>query len=105
VESDEIIWLPDKNLGSNVSKITEKKMIIWEGYCNTHDMLTVIDVMEMRTKHPNAKFVVHSECRPKVVQLVDFIGSTTAIIKYCKESGFNEFIVGTEDGTSISKNG
>ena len=99
VESDEIIWVPDKNLGDYVSKHTDKKMIIWEGYCNTHDMLTVKDVMEMKAQHPNAQFVVHPECRPEVVKLGDFVGSTTAIIKYCKESDCQEFIVGTEDGT------
>ena len=99
VDSDEIIWVPDKNLGDYVSKFTSKKMIIWEGYCNTHDMLTVKDVEEMRAQYPNAQFVVHPECRPEVVKLGDFVGSTTAIIKYCKESDCKEFIVGTEDGT------
>ncbi len=74
-------------------------MIIWEGYCNTHDMLTVKDVEEMKAQYPNAQFVVHPECRPEVVKLGDFVGSTTAIIKYCKESDCQEFIVGTEDGT------
>jgi quinolinate synthase len=99
VEGDEVIWVPDKILGDYVAKNTNKKMIIWEGYCNTHDMLTVKDVEEMKAKHPNAQFVVHPECRPEVVKLGDFVGSTTAIIKYCKESDCQEFIVGTEDGT------
>jgi quinolinate synthase len=99
VQSDEIIWVPDKNLGDYVSKFTNKKMIIWEGYCNTHDMLTVKDVEEMKAQYPDAQFVVHPECRPEVVRLGDFVGSTTAIIKYCKESPCQEFIVGTEDGT------
>ncbi|TLS48638.1 quinolinate synthase NadA [Paenibacillus antri] len=99
VDSDEIIWVPDKNLGDYVSKFTDKKMIIWEGYCNTHDMLTVKDVVEMRQQYPNALFVVHPECRPEVVKLADFVGSTTAIIDYCKKSDHQEFIVGTEDGT------
>jgi quinolinate synthase len=99
VDAEEIIWVPDKNLGDYVSKFTSKKMIIWEGYCNTHDMLTVKDVEEMKARYPNARFVVHPECRPEVVKLGDFVGSTTAIIKYCKESDCQEFIVGTEDGT------
>ncbi|MFF2484470.1 quinolinate synthase NadA [Paenibacillus sp. NPDC058071] len=99
VEGDEVIWVPDKNLGHYVQQNTDKKMIIWEGYCNTHDMLTVKDVEEMKAKYPNAQFVVHPECRPEVVALGDFVGSTTAIIKYCKESDCQEFIVGTEDGT------
>jgi quinolinate synthase len=99
IDADEIIFCPDKNLGDYVSKYTDKKMIIWEGYCNTHDMLTVKDVEEMRRLHPNAEFVVHPECRPEVVQLADFVGSTTAILNYCKQSTAKEFIVGTEDGT------
>jgi quinolinate synthase len=99
LDAEEIIWVPDKNLGDYVSKFTDKKMIIWEGYCNTHDMLTVKDVAEMRAKYPQAEFVVHPECRPEVVKLADFVGSTTAIIKHCKESDSQEFIVGTEDGT------
>ena len=99
VESDEVIWVPDKNLGHYVQQHTDKKMILWEGYCNTHDMLTVKDVEEMKAKHPEALFVVHPECRPEVVALGDFVGSTTAIIKFCKESAHKEFIVGTEDGT------
>ncbi|MDF2657351.1 MAG: NadA [Paenibacillus sp.] len=99
VDTDEIIWVPDKNLGDYVSKFTDKKMIIWEGYCNTHDMLSVKDVMEMKAQYPDAQFVVHPECRPEVVKLGDFVGSTTAIIKYCKESDCQQFIVGTEDGT------
>src|SRR5690606_20612738 len=99
VDSDEIIGVPDKNLGDDVSKFTDKKMIIWEGYCNTHDMLTVKDVVEMREQYPNAQFVVHPECRPEVLKLADFVGSTTAIIDYCKKSDHQEFIVGTEDGT------
>lgn len=99
VDAEEIIWVPDKNLGDYVSKYTDKKMIIWEGYCNTHDMLTVKDVIEMKAQHPGAQFVVHPECRPEVVALGDFVGSTTAIIKYCKESDCQQFIVGTEDGT------
>lgn len=99
MDSDEIIWVPDKNLGDYVSKFTDKKMIIWEGYCNTHDMLTVKDVEEMRAKYPKAEFVVHPECRPEVVKIADFVGSTTGIIKHCRESDCQEFIVGTEDGT------
>lgn len=99
VDSDEVIWVPDKNLGDYVARHTSKKMIIWEGYCNTHDMLTVKDVEEMKRLYPQAQFVVHPECRPEVLKLADFVGSTTAIIKYCRESDCREFIVGTEDGT------
>ena len=103
VESDEVIWVPDKNLGDYVSKFTNKKMIIWEGYCNTHDMLSVRDVMEMKALYPASQFVVHPECRPEVVKLGDFVGSTTAILKYCRESEHKEFIVATEDGVGYQQ--
>lgn len=99
LDADEIIWVPDKNLGDYVAKHTDKKMILWEGYCNTHDMLTVKDVVEMRAKYPEAEFIAHPECRPEVVAMADFVGSTTALIKYAKESDTKQFIVGTEDGT------
>ncbi|WP_324254160.1 quinolinate synthase NadA [Paenibacillus sp. 1001270B_150601_E10] len=99
LDAEEIIWVPDKNLGHYVQEKTGKNLIIWEGYCNTHDMLTVKDVVEMKAKYPNAAFVVHPECRPEVVAMGDFVGSTTAIIDYCKNSEHTEFIVGTEDGT------
>lgn len=99
LDAEEIIWVPDKNLGDYVAKHTDKKMILWEGYCNTHDMLTVKDVVEMRAKYPDAEFIAHPECRPEVVAMADFVGSTTALIQYAKESDTKEFIVGTEDGT------
>src|SRR5699024_404513 len=99
VDSDEIIWVPDKNLGHYVSQFTNKKMIIWEGYCNTHDQLSVQDIILMKAEHPEALVVVHPECRPEIVALADYVGSTTGILKFCKESNQKEFIIGTEDGT------
>ncbi|MCG7319046.1 quinolinate synthase NadA [Brevibacillus laterosporus] len=99
VDSDEIIWVPDKNLGHYVSQFTSKKMIIWEGYCNTHDQLSVQDIMLMKAEYPEALVVVHPECRPEVVTLADYVGSTTGILKFCRESNQKEFIIGTEDGT------
>ncbi|MFW5438537.1 quinolinate synthase NadA [Paenibacillus apiarius] len=99
LDAHEIIWVPDKNLGHYVQEKTGKELIIWEGYCNTHDMLTVKDVVEMKSKYPHAPFVVHPECRPEVVAMGDFVGSTTAILEYCKHSDAKEFIIGTEDGT------
>lgn len=98
VESDEIIWVPDKNLGHYVSQFTDKKMIIWQGYCNTHDLLTPDEVLELKAQYPNAPIVVHPECRPEVVALGDYVGSTTGILKYCRESNFEDYIVATEEG-------
>ncbi|RJG20965.1 quinolinate synthase NadA [Paenibacillus thiaminolyticus] len=99
LDAEEIIWVPDKNLGHYVEQQTGRPLIKWEGYCNTHDMLTVKDVMEMKAKYPGAPFVVHPECRPEVVAMGDFVGSTTAILDYCRRSNATDIIVGTEDGT------
>ncbi|HEU4963405.1 MAG TPA: quinolinate synthase NadA [Bacilli bacterium] len=98
VESDEIIWVPDKNLGHYVSQFTDKKMIIWQGYCNTHDLLTPEEVLALKEQYPDAPIVVHPECRPEVVELGDYVGSTTGILKYCRESDFKDYIVATEEG-------
>lgn len=98
IDAEEIIWIPDKNLGQYVQQFTDKKMIIWEGYCNTHDLLTVPDVEKLRSEHPDALFVAHPECRPEVWKIADYVGSTTGILKYCRESEHKKFIVATEEG-------
>lgn len=98
VDAEEIIWVPDRNLGHYVSQFTDKKMIIWEGYCNTHDKVTAADVESIKAKYPEAPIVVHPECRPEVVELADHVASTAGILKYCRESDAQEFIIGTECG-------
>jgi quinolinate synthase len=98
IDAEEIIWIPDKNLGQYVQQFTDKKMIIWEGYCNTHDLLTVPDVEKLKQEHPDAVFVAHPECRPEVWRMADFVGSTTGILKFCRESEHQKFIVATEEG-------
>jgi quinolinate synthase len=98
VDTDEIIWVPDKNLGHYVSQFTDKKMIIWQGYCNTHDLLTPEEVLDLKKQYPDAPVAVHPECRPEVVALGDYVGSTTGILKYCRESNAKDIIVATEEG-------
>lgn len=98
VDAEEIIWIPDKNLGQYVQQFTDKKMIIWEGYCNTHDLLTVPDVEKLKSQYPGALFVAHPECRPEVWKMADFVGSTTGILTFCRESEHKQFIVATEEG-------
>ncbi len=104
VESDEIIWIPDRNLGHYVSQFTDKKVILWEGYCNTHDKVRAADVHKMRELYPNAPVVVHPECRPEVVELADHVASTSGIIQYCTDSPAQEFIIGTESGIEFMLN-
>jgi quinolinate synthase len=104
---EEIIFVPDKNLGSYVAKkVPEKKMIIWDGFCVTHHRVTLEEVQKAKEAHPDAVILVHPECRPEVVELADFVGSTRQIIDFAAASKEKKFIVGTEMGVlySLKKN-
>jgi quinolinate synthase len=99
IPEQEIIFLPDQNLGRFVaSKIPQKKIHIWPGYCITHQRIVPEDVTVAKRFHPDALVLVHPECRFEVAQMADFIGSTSQIMKYVKESPAKKFIIGTEMG-------
>jgi quinolinate synthase len=101
--NDKIIFLPDKNLGSFVKKqVLEKDIILWEGFCITHYKIKKEDVEKAKSLHPNALVLVHPECRPEVVELADFVGSTKQIIDFANTSKEKEFIIGTEMGVLYS---
>lgn len=98
----EIIFIPDKNLGSFVAEaVPEKTIYLYDGCCPIHNRVTVEEVMAVKSKHPNALFAVHPECCKGVVALADFIGSTAEIIDFVKDSEAREFIIGTECEISI----
>ncbi len=93
----EIIFIPDKNLGSFVAeKVPEKTIYLYDGCCPIHNRVTVEEVLAVKEKHPDALFAVHPECCNEVVALADFIGSTAEIIDFVKASDAGEFIIGTE---------
>lgn len=95
----DVLFVPDKNLGNYVSsKIEDVNVICYEGYCPIHQDLTVNDVIKKKDLYPLAKVLVHPECQKDVLNLADFIGSTSGIMKYVKESKDNEFIIVTEIG-------
>lgn len=95
----QIIFVPDENLGSYIaSKIRDKDVILWKGFCITHKRVKVEEVQKVRQLHPNAKILVHPECQPEVQKLADFIGSTSEIIRYAGEIPERDIIIGTEEG-------
>ena len=95
----QIIFIPDRNLGAYIAtKVPEKEFIFHEGYCPVHDCIEISDVLAAKEKHPNAKILVHPECRGDVLQHADFIGSTAEIIRYALDCADDEFIIGTEVG-------
>ena len=101
IENDRILFIPDCNLGDFVKKnCPEKDVKLLNGGCPTHAAVTAKDVMAAKAEHPDALFLVHPECRPQVVELADYVGSTSGIIDFAKKSDAKEFIIGTE--TSIA---
>lgn len=94
----EILFVPDKNLGSYIAaQLPDKKFHFMNGCCPVHDEITADDVLALKAEHPAAAFAVHPECRAEVVQLADFVGATSAIIDYAlKQDG--DVIIGTERG-------
>ncbi len=93
-----ILFIPDPNLGSWVEKqCPEKNIKYFQGGCPTHLRMSKKDIEKARLEHPNAKILVHPECRKEVTELADYAGSTTGILKYAKESDAKEFVIGTEN--------
>ncbi len=94
----QVIFVPDKNLASYVSRFTGKEIIPWNGFCYVHDSFTREDVLASKRIHSRAEILVHPECRPEVVDLADRVFSTAGMGKYAKTSSVEEFIIGTEVG-------
>jgi quinolinate synthase len=98
VKEDEILFVPDRNLGRYAQRFTKKKILPWEGYCIVHDRIRPEDVASARNAHPDAVVLVHPECRPEVIDRADHVASTSGIIKEVCTSAKREFIIGTEVG-------
>lgn len=99
IESDEVIFVPDRNLGSYVqSRVPQKRIILFEGYCYVHDRIKVEEIEEMKKLHPEAEVIVHPEVRKEIVPLADRVLSTSGMLRYVTGSDSKEFIVGTEQG-------
>lgn len=97
--SQPIIFAPDRNLGGYIQRLTGRKnMRLWDGACEVHERFSLEGLQAMKREHPEAKVVVHPECRAEVTAEADFAGSTAAILSYCEASPAEEFIVVTEAG-------
>jgi quinolinate synthase len=99
LDSNRVIFGPDKNLGSYVQQFVEdKEIILWNGFCPTHEAVKSEEVIKVKLKNPGVKILVHPEANPSVVELADFVGSTSQMINYVKENDDEKFIIGTEMG-------
>lgn len=95
---EKIIFGPDQNLGNYINSITGRNMLLWNGACHVHEKFSVEKILELKEQHPNAKVLVHPECKGAVVKLADKVGSTAALLKFSQEDEATEFIVATESG-------
>ena len=93
-----IIFAPDKNLGLYLQKKTGREMILWDGSCMVHEIFSLEKITKLKEKHPLAQFIAHPECEPALLEIADFIGSTTALLNYTIKNSTKEFIVATETG-------
>lgn len=98
IANDKILFIPDCQLGQWVKEqVPEKQFLFVDGGCPVHLSMMEKNVHEARAAHPNARLLVHPECRPEVAKAADYVGSTTGIMKYAMESDADEFIIGTEN--------
>jgi len=98
VPGDSVYMIPDRNLSEFVSHRTKKHMEWWDGYCPTHERLTLADVERARAENPGSVFVCHPECRPEVVAAADHVCSTSGMYRFARETGAKTIIIGTEMG-------
>ena len=95
----ELIFVPDQNLGLYAQRfVPDKALHLWPGYCPTHQQIQEEDILRLKKEHPRAVAIVHPECVPEVIDAADKAFSTEGMIKFIKESGAGEFIIGTEYG-------
>lgn len=93
-----IIFAPDKNLGAWVAKKTGRDLVLWDGACMVHEIFSLEKITKLKIRHPEALLIAHPECEEAVLKIADFIGSTTALLKFATNSTAQSFIVATESG-------
>jgi quinolinate synthase len=93
-----IIFAPDKNLGAYLIKKTGRDMLLWNGSCMVHEIFSREKITRLKVRHPKAKLIAHPECEQPILELADFIGSTTGLLKYTLQDNSTEYIVATETG-------
>ncbi|MCJ7670149.1 MAG: quinolinate synthase NadA [Dehalococcoidia bacterium] len=98
LDTREILFIPDQYLGHYVSAKTGKKMILWPGFCPAHVRIKPERIKELKREYPQAKVVVHPECRPEVIALADEVASTSGMCRYARRDEVREMVVGTELG-------
>lgn len=97
-KDEKIIFAPDQNLGGYINSITGRNMLLWNGACHVHEKFSLEKILALKKEHPQAKILVHPECKGPVVKVADKVGSTAALLKFAINDDATEFIVATESG-------
>ncbi len=97
-KDQKIIFGPDRNLGRYVAEKTGRDLVLWNGACMVHEIFSREKITKLKERYPNAKLLAHPECEESILELADYIGSTTGILKYASNHDDKEFIVATESG-------
>jgi quinolinate synthase len=93
-----IIFAPDRNLGAYLNKKSGRNMLLWNGACMVHEIFSLEKITKLKLRHPKAKVLAHPECEEAVLNVADYIGSTTQLLKYSAADSSEEYIVATETG-------
>ncbi|MDO9186109.1 MAG: quinolinate synthase NadA [Bacteroidia bacterium] len=97
-KDQKIIFAPDKNLGAYIKKQTGRDMVLWDGSCMVHEIFSLEKITKLKNQYPNAKLIAHPECEAAILEISDYIGSTSGLLNYTEKSTAQEFIVATEAG-------
>lgn len=97
-KEQKIIFAPDRNLGAYLVKKTGRDMVLWNGACIVHEIFSLEKITRLKIRHPKAQLIAHPECEEPILRIADFIGSTTALLKYSQRDNGQEYIVATEAG-------
>lgn len=97
-EDEKIVFGPDRNLGNYINSVTGRDMVLWDGACHVHEKFSVEKIVELKKQHPEAKLLVHPECKRPLTLLADKVGSTAVLLDYAVKSDADTFIVATESG-------
>lgn len=97
-KDQKIIFAPDRNLGNYINSITGRDMVIWDGACHVHEEFSLERILELKDRYPGAKLISHPECQKPIQIASDFIGSTSALLKFTSNDKGSEYIVATESG-------
>jgi len=93
-----IIFAPDKNLGGYINRQTGRKMLLWDGACQVHEIFSLQKIVRLKEQHPDALLIAHPECEEPVLKIADYIGSTSQLLKFVEQDSHQSFIVATEAG-------